>query len=625
MRDQIRNELEVLRHLDRSVSPELLMSGEDEGWPFLITSFIEGQDCIRHATRYRNYNDRNNILSMLDLCIAIAKAYGRLHEQGVLHVDIHPGNIQVNRKGEVTLIDFGQARFTDDERPAARKGISYTTEPEHLQADIDGSRIPVPDRRSEQYQVAALLYRLISGGHHLDFTLEEADTSSRILEGDLLPFSHFDLDLPIALDNIFRKALALSPGDRYPDMAHFAGDLMQVRTEILAYGAYPSSGKKDTEKRYLDHILQKFGLDSALYRDGFSRSPKASINYGASGIAYMFLRMGHLRKDITLLDLAYKWSRKAEQYLSDYNQAFFAPEIEIVKDTVGLSSIYHSPSGVYLVKGLIALARGDMADFSKALNTFTATPDEAGGQIDLATGKASLLTGAALLIEGAKNRSDVDTGHLGVFGNKIMTEIWKEFYGYPGIGEKGPMEYLGIAHGWAGVLYATLHWCRASGQPLPSTFMMRIRELQHCARVEGKEVHWPVSVRVPQHATGWCKGNAGHLMLWTLLFRHTGDECHLDLAERTARPILTPRPGTGFNLCCGSAGQAYSILGMFNLTGKQEYLRAAEDMRTVLLDNIGSPHLYNNSLYKGEPGLATLFTEMVDPVQARMPLFESIY
>ena len=625
MRGQFQRELDALRHLGKSVSPELLRTGVDEGWPFLVTSYIDGQDCGRYASKYRNYNDRNCLLSMLDLCISITEAYERLHQQGVMHVDIHPGNILVTPKGHVTLIDFGHARFADDESPVARKGISYTTEPEHLQVAAQGGQIPIPDIRSEQYQVAALLYRLISGGHHLDFTLEEADTPERILRGALLPFSHFDLNLPIALDDIFRKALSLLPKDRYSDMAQFAGALLMVRADILAFGRYPSSGKKDTEKRYLDHILHKFGVGSALYREGFLRSPKASINYGASGIAYMFLRMGILHKDSSLLDLAASWSRKSEQSLSDYDHAFFAPEIQIVKDTVGLSSIYHSPSGVHLVKGLIAIARGDQADMSTALNAFALTPDEPGGQIDLATGRASLLTGSALLREGLKDRSEIETRQLDTFGEKTMAAIWSELDGYPGVGEKGAMEYLGIAHGWAGVLYATLHWCRASGQQLPQAFNMRMEQLRTCAREDDKGINWPVSVGSAHHAGGWCKGNAGFLLLWTLLFRHTGDKSHLYLAESTARPILLPRQGTGFNLCCGFAGQAYSLLSLFNLTGNYKYLDAAKDMRTVLLDNIGSPYLYNNSLYKGEPGLATLLTEMVDPTQARMPLFEPLH
>ncbi len=61
------------------------------------------------------------------------------------------------------------------------------------------------------------------------------------------------------------------------------------------------------------------------------------------------------------------------------------------------------------------------------------------------------------------------------FGDGVLRTLWESIDAHPPIGEDGPVRYLGIAHGWAGFLYATLQWCDSSGIDLPTNTGTRLR------------------------------------------------------------------------------------------------------------------------------------------------------
>ena len=79
---------------------------------------------------------------------------------------------------------------------------------------------------------------------------------------------------------------------------------------------------------------------------------------------------------------------------------------------------------------------------------------------------------------------------------------------------------------------------------------------------------------------------------------------------------------TNCSLCCGLAGESYASLTLYNLTGETFYLTRAKTMSKTILENVYSPQMRNNSLYKGDIGAGILFSELAQPQNARMPLFE---
>jgi serine/threonine-protein kinase len=243
-------------------------------------------------------------------------------------------------------------------------------------------------------------------------------------------------------------------------------------------------------------------------------------------------------------------------------------------------------------------------------------------KIDLALGKSGLLIGFAILQKDIRAIKNFDGNILVPAANRIMNELWISLDQYAAIDEKNEIDYFGIAHGWAGILYATLSWCLTSGQPLPEQFLRRVGQL-HSSMLENEFMSWwPLTVDDARPWTGWCNGSAGHTFLWTLLYRYFKEEKYLDIAKSTAQHLLQDTRAKIYNLCCGMSGHAYALLCLYNLTQEKKYIGHVMNLKNRILDNLSFPSERINSLYKSMPGAAVFLCELERPELARMPLFE---
>jgi len=118
---------------------------------------------------------------------------------------------------------------------------------------------------------------------------------------------------------------------------------------------------------------------------------------------------------------------------------------------------------------------------------------------------------------------------------------------------------------------------------------------------------------------GWCNGSAGYVYLWTAAHKTLKEPRYLELAEGAAWNAWETRHAIG-NLCCGMAGQAYSLLNLYRHTGEEAWLgRARELLRMTPTAQDDRPE----SLYKGTIGILVLESDLNRPEQARMPMFEA--
>jgi serine/threonine protein kinase len=619
--DEIPNEIRILKMLDGRVNLPLIEEGRYQDSHYMITEWFESLLCKEEADRYRNYYSRDNVIKQLDLCINILFAYRHLHQQGILQGDVNDENILVSPSGAIKIIDYNMA-VTGGEKMEVREGVCYYYEPELAASRINNEEDHPSTAKGEQYAIATILYLILAGRHYIEFSVEKEKLYHQILQEGPVPFSACDLNLPNELDDIFARALTKDPSNRFASLDDFAAAFIKIRHDIFSDNKYFVTGKSHSEDRFLQFMTDTYGWQSSLLKKGFLLPPTCSVNFGAAGIAYMFYRMACIREDTHLLDLADVWANRAEVYQSNYGKAFYADEIEINEATVGKNSLYHGPAGIHLVGCLINSGKGDHASLYHSLDQYLKTSKEPTDKIDVALGKAGLLVGFAILYKDMKALRQFDFNPIIQSANKIMNELWDILDQYPGVTQKNKVDYFGIAHGWAGLLYATLYWCSVSGQDLPKQFMNRVEEMQD-GLIENKSmIYWPVTITETRPWTGWCNGSAGHIFLWSLLYRYFKEQKYLDIAERTAQHVLQDARSKIYNLCCGTAGHAYALVSLYNLTGEKKWLEHAMNVKQRILDNLSFPSERINSLYKSMPGAAVLFCELERPELARMPLFE---
>jgi serine/threonine-protein kinase len=280
---------------------------------------------------------------------------------------------------------------------------------------------------------------------------------------------------------------------------------------------------------------------------------------------------------------------------------------------------------VWAAQALVARAQADPLGQRRAVEGFLETAARPAVGLDLTLGRSSALLAAGLLLDALPPGELVEPGPLRAFGQRALEEVWAELDRKPEIPRAG-IEYLGIAHGWAGFLYATLVWCQVSGAPLPAGVPRRLEELADLALPVGRGLAWPWTLRPdgePAVMPGWCNGSCGYVFLWTLAHRRTGRGRFLDLALGAGWDSFdSPEPA--ITLCCGRAGRGYALLNLYRHTGDGAWLERA---RTVALAAARSGALadeHPHALYKGELGLAVLAADLEQPGESAMPFFEPL-
>jgi serine/threonine-protein kinase len=122
---------------------------------------------------------------------------------------------------------------------------------------------------------------------------------------------------------------------------------------------------------------------------------------------------------------------------------------------------------------------------------------------------------------------------------------------------------------------------------------------------------------------GWCNGSAGFVQLFSLAWEAYGNKSFLETAIGAGWDVWDSRKIRAYDLCCGLAGRAYSLLTLYRCTGDVAWLNKARRLaeRAVEKVGIGQENPFPNSLYRGELGVAILAAELQRPEEASMPLF----
>jgi len=231
-----RREREVLTGVRHAGLIEIRDSGvDDEGFPFVVMDFIEGESL---AARLRRGPVPPTVVAELGTTLAAALAH--VHERGIVHRDIKPGNVLLSAEGETKLSDFG-ASFQQrlEEHTTQIKGIGSPAymSPEQL-------RLEPLNQQTDIYSLGVTMFRLLTGrlpyeaGSHVALTYA-------ILNTPPPKPSSLRRDLPPLLDEIVMKAIEKSPSQRYRSWLEFGKDITRA---FMSLRPGPEVTTSDSEK-----------------------------------------------------------------------------------------------------------------------------------------------------------------------------------------------------------------------------------------------------------------------------------------------------------------------------------------------------------------------------------------
>jgi serine/threonine-protein kinase len=610
----------ALRELKGRIAPRLFDTGTTGDSRWLALEWCDGTRVTEFAAALTATSDGD--ARLLDLSIRVLNAYSDLHAQGLIHGDVHPGNILVAEDGKIRLVDFGLARRPDGSvlDHAARGGAPGYIAPDHAAAMLEG-RAPGPATQlTEIFSLGALLYELFTGAPYLDFSMENGRVLLQVIADPPLPFIRRGRTPWPAVEHVLKAALAKSDTGRPTSVADLRAGLVRARGKsalpeqrILAAAGVDAM---------LEAILEKSRPDGDWFERDLPTAPLCSIAYGTAGLAVALHHVAVLRDDGDLLALSDEWALRARR-AAGHPDAFRHAGLEISDDVTGKVSPFHRLSGVHAAQALVSFSFADDGAGQRAVDAFVRESLHDGANFDLALGRTGTLLAAAILVEASGHPARRDLNGLRELGNQTLSDLWAWIDSMPSVATAKQLHLLGVAHGWSGAMLASLRWCSATSTPLPTSLLDRLDQVAAIARREGNALSWPWSTSTTSVSRGWCNGTAGLVHLWTAAHRAFGDDRWLSLAKGAAWHAsvvddVTPQ------LCCGLAGQAYAQLEMYRSTGESHWLtlacKLAEAAATRHRATAGNTCILG-SLHKGDLGIAVLAADLQRPEDATMPFF----
>ncbi len=195
----------------------------DDGAPYMVMEFLEGDDLDRHLRRHGTLEIRTAVDFVLQACEAIAEA----HSLGIVHRDLKPKNLfltqRLNGEPLVKVLDFGVSKTVggDDLSLTATTQVlgspSYMS-PEQLRASRD------VDQRTDIWALGAILYELIAGV--VPFPANTlTQLTAMVISEPPHPMELVRQDVPPELTAIIMKCLEKKVADRYQSVADLAAAL----------------------------------------------------------------------------------------------------------------------------------------------------------------------------------------------------------------------------------------------------------------------------------------------------------------------------------------------------------------------------------------------------------------
>ena len=202
----------------------------------------------------------------------MADALAYAHAEGVVHRDIKPANIMILPDGRPKLTDFGLAHLESTVMTTAGQ---FLGSPSYMSPEqVVGGEVTA---RSDLYALSVVAYEMLTGDK--PFPGENITTVVyKVVHSDPVPPHELNAELPPEYDDVFRKALAKDPTDRFQSFSHFVAGLNLKEFDKLTAPSPPQTVQKKRADAKADAEDQTLDLKaSADVEETAAVESKASI------------------------------------------------------------------------------------------------------------------------------------------------------------------------------------------------------------------------------------------------------------------------------------------------------------------------------------------------------------
>ncbi len=232
--ERFKNELKLARKITHKNVCRMHDLNEEEGTPYITMEYVPGEDLKSMIMMMGQLSAGRAVSIAKQICEGLAEA----HRLGVVHRDLKPRNIMIDKEGNARIMDFGIARslkaegITDD-------GIMVGT-PEYMSPEqVKGEEA---DHRSDIYSFGIILFEMVTG--KIPF---EGDTSFSIAfkhKTEIPPDPReFNTQIPEEFSTVILKCMEKERKKRYQGVEELASELSSIEKEISTEERIPIKRK----------------------------------------------------------------------------------------------------------------------------------------------------------------------------------------------------------------------------------------------------------------------------------------------------------------------------------------------------------------------------------------------
>ena len=222
--ETFRREAQAIAKLNHPNISQIYSFGQEKGQPYIVMELIVG----KHVDEMMEEDGGISPALAVRICYEVAQGLSAADEAGIVHGDIKPENILLDKNGRAKIVDFGLATVA---HAAAEKGIwgtPYYIAPEKI-------RRQKIDARADIYSLGATLYHILAGKPPF-----EGKTPIDVVKARLVnpppDLKETCPDMPDIVVQIVTRMLATERTARYPTYKSLISDMLKAVNELKSSG-----------------------------------------------------------------------------------------------------------------------------------------------------------------------------------------------------------------------------------------------------------------------------------------------------------------------------------------------------------------------------------------------------
>jgi serine/threonine protein kinase len=223
--DKFLHEVWVGRRIDNPHALKVHHLKRQRSCIYYVTEYLDG----RSLAQWILDNPKPSLDEVRNIVAQIIKGLRAFHRKEMVHQDLKPKNIMIDKHSVIKIIDFGStqvAGLQEVRTPIQQLHVEGTAN--YIAPELFEGFEGTP--HTDMYSLGVTIYEILSGGHFPYGKLEKAEAHKHY---DYISIRNHNLDVPIWMDGAIEKSVKKNPEMRYEEFSEFLFDLNQPNASLM--------------------------------------------------------------------------------------------------------------------------------------------------------------------------------------------------------------------------------------------------------------------------------------------------------------------------------------------------------------------------------------------------------